>query len=137
MPEGMSAHPSREELASIFQNYQDQRIARVKKIYNLSGLMTRVQAWENVALRLVASYVFPWFSDARVADLFADAIKGAVKLDYVKLLGEKTGTAPWVDAPKSMAGYGRGRRGLFAVGTLVLSVAILGLLLPGTAARLL
>ena len=94
-PLGLSSHPSKEELSVVFQAYRDQRIARVSHIFRLSALMTREQAWDNLLYKDVSKYVFPRMSDATVASIFADAIKGAVKLDFVPLRNKFEGTVPW------------------------------------------
>lgn len=138
-PDGLAAHPRRAELAAVFGAYQTQRAPRVKRIFDLSALLTRVQAWDGWPLKAVARYVFPWVSDARVADLFAGAVRGGVALDYVPLpVG--AGTVPW-DAAAATASTAtavaapRGlRRLLAAVGALVLSYVMLQMVMHRPAA---
>jgi hypothetical protein len=94
-PEGLSSHPSQQELSAVFQVYRDERIPRVKAIFELSAHMTREQAWHNLIYKGVSKFVFPYMSDVRVAGVFADVIKGGVKLDFVPLRNRFEGTVPW------------------------------------------
>ena len=67
----------------MFQEYQDAQKARIKKISPTCYYATRMQAWDNVALRLVSQYMAPLLGDEPVANYTATMVKGAVKLDYL------------------------------------------------------
>jgi hypothetical protein len=139
-PEGLSSHPSCKELTEVFKAYQEERTPRVKQIFDLSGLMTRIQAWQNPALKIVAKYIFPLVSDSQVADLFAGAVKGGVKLDYLPV-EESMGTVAWESerdrlAKKAAKKNAReGNRILAAAGSLMVTAAALAVWLRGPTAR--
>ncbi|KAK8102443.1 hypothetical protein PG984_015589 [Apiospora sp. TS-2023a] len=102
-PLGLSSHPSTQELSGLFQAYRDQRAPRVLQIFRLSALMTREQAWHNPLYKAVARFVVPHMSDATVGSVFSDAVKGAVKLEFLPLQTKFAGTVDWVDdSGKSM-----------------------------------
>ncbi|KAK2749197.1 putative secondary metabolism biosynthetic enzyme [Myotisia sp. PD_48] len=89
--------PTRAELNAGFQKYQRTRTPRVKKIFDLAAMMTRLQAWDGWLLKFVMRYIVPLVGDNRVADQFAKVIKGAVKLDYVPLGNVPRGSVKWED----------------------------------------
>ena len=132
-PLGLSSHPSTAELSSVFSAYQEERTPRVKQIYDLSGLLTRVQAWQNPALKIVAKYIFPLVSDSQVANLFAGAVKGGVKLDFLPV-EDVTGSVAWESEGDRLAkkknDVKSGRNRVVAtVGSLVVSCAALAVYL--------
>ena len=52
-------------------------------IMDFSSLITRLQAWDSVLLRFVASWVIPYQSDRKIADQLGEIIRAAPKLEYV------------------------------------------------------
>ena len=89
--------PDKSAIEAAFHEYQETREARVKKIFDLSSLITRLQAWDNVVLRLAACFVIPWQRDAKIAEEMGTIIKAAPKLDYVPLAECKKGLVMWDD----------------------------------------
>ncbi|RDW80309.1 FAD binding protein-3 [Coleophoma cylindrospora] len=122
-PLGLSSHPSQQELSDVFQAYRDQRIARVSQIFRLSALMTREQAWDNLLYKGVSKYVVPHMSDAIVASAFSEAVKGAVKLNFVTLHNNFEGTVPWDDGTGKLAAMNKSKGVMVAFGVLLLTYA--------------
>jgi hypothetical protein len=116
---------SKETISRIFEEYQELRRPRMKKVLNLAYQMTRLQAWDGRFMKFIQRYIVPLMGDDRVADHFADLVKGGVKLDYVPLQNPPSGTVPWDDElplKGSLAGFKRSSTlGFWAVG-LILSL---------------
>lgn len=74
---------SQPEISAMFQEYQDTQKARIKKIFATCYYATRMQAWDNVALRFVSQYMAPLLGDEPVANYTATMVKGGVKLNYL------------------------------------------------------
>ncbi|KAH8704707.1 FAD binding domain-containing protein [Talaromyces proteolyticus] len=116
---------SKETLSRIFEEYQELRKPRMKKVLNLAYQLTRLQAWDGWFMKFVQRFVIPWVGDERVADHFADLVKGGIKLDYVPLPNQPLGTVAWDDDPKKEASLPVSKKssslGLWALG-LILSL---------------
>lgn len=88
---------SQKTISAVFEEYQELRKPRMKKVLNLAYQLTRLQAWDGFIMKLIQRYVIPWIGDARVADHFAEIVKGGIKLDFVPLPDHRTGTWEWDD----------------------------------------
>lgn len=101
------------------------RKPRMKKVLNLAYQMTRLQAWDGRLMKFIQRYIVPLVGDDRVADHFADLVKGGVKLDYVPLHNPPPGTVEWDDELPQKGSLGAFKRsstlGFWAVG-LILSL---------------
>ena len=84
-------------LSQIFEEYESERKPRIKKVNDISALMTRLQAWDGIVMKFVARWILPLISDARVADQFAELVKAGCKLDYVPVTFKPQGTVQWDD----------------------------------------
>jgi hypothetical protein len=97
------ARPSRATLRAVFTAYQKERQPRMKEILEFSSLLTRLQAWDSIPLRFLATWIVPYQPDRRIADQLGDLIKRAPKLEYVKVGDDfKTGTVPWGDTKEAV-----------------------------------
>ena len=89
--------PTEHAITSAFQRYQIQRVPRVRKIHFLSGLITRLQAWDGILMRCMARWIVPLLiGDERIADQLSYLIKDSPKLDFVESMSRK-GTIAWSD----------------------------------------
>lgn len=80
----------------------------MKEIMEFSSLLTKLQAWDTVLLRLVATWVIPYQPDRRIADQLGDLIRRAPRLEYVPVgEGFARGVMPWADEDRD--GEGRGK----------------------------
>lgn len=80
-----SAKPTRATLTKVFQEYQDRRIPRMRKIVEFSNLITRVQAWDGFAMKATALYVLPYQSRTALGQQIGEVICDAEKLDFVPI----------------------------------------------------
>ena len=81
--------PSRATLRRIFADYQSEREARMRVIMALSSLITRIQAWDSIGLKWLATWILPYQPDNKLTDQMANIIKAAPKLDYVDVDGRE------------------------------------------------
>lgn len=107
---------SRQTISAIFEEYQELRKPRMKKVLNLAYQLTRLQAWDGLFMRMAQRYALPWVGDARAADHFADIVKAGVKLDFVPTPEHRIGTCAWDDEipeRKISSTAGDGKMGLW------------------------
>ena len=86
--------PSNVEMRLALQTYQDSRLARVKEIFNVSWMLTRLQAYDGWLMYLVQRWVMPVIGLDFVAKNVARTCSEAPKLDYVEF-EEESGTLGW------------------------------------------
>ncbi|KAL8911253.1 MAG: hypothetical protein Q9171_003551 [Xanthocarpia ochracea] len=77
------ARLSRAALNSMFAAYQKEREPRINEVMQFSSMLTRLQAWDSVLLRFLATWVIPYQPDQRIADQMGELIRKAPKLDFV------------------------------------------------------
>ncbi|KAI9369639.1 hypothetical protein BJX61DRAFT_545412 [Aspergillus egyptiacus] len=89
---------SRATLRKVFSAYQAEREGRMHEIAKLSSLITRVQAWDGWAIKVLASWVLPFQADHKLSDQMGEVIAAAPKLDYIDVgQGFPRGRLPWKD----------------------------------------
>ena len=87
--------PSKETFDAIFQEYQEGQIPRMQNITNVANLITCVQAWDSLWMKLMALWVVPVQSDRKLGQDPGDIIKGGVKLDFVPIREYKEKNVLW------------------------------------------
>ena len=95
--------PSNVEMQLALQTYQDSRLARVKEIFNVSWMLTRLQAYDGWLMYLVQRWVMPVIGLDFVAKNVAKTCSEAPKLDYVAF-EEERGTLGWTERKEAMVG---------------------------------
>ena len=95
--------PSNVEMQLALQTYQDSRLARVKEIFNVSWMLTRLQAYDGWLMYLVQRWVMPIIGLDFVAKNVAQTCSEAPKLDYVEF-EEESGTLGWKEKKEAMVG---------------------------------
>lgn len=93
--ESRGQRPSEEALARAFHAYQEERRPRMQEICEVSGLITRVQAWTSPLHWLLGNWVLPLQSDKAIANQLGEVVRTAPKLDYVSDMGFTSGKMPW------------------------------------------
>lgn len=89
---------SRATLEKVFGQYQRDREERMHEIMNLSSLITRLQAWDGIAPKLLACWVLPFQADHILTDQLGELIRKAPKLNYVGVgRGFARGRLQWAD----------------------------------------
>lgn len=102
-------HPTQDEIAAMFVEYQKERYARAKVFTELSGKVTRMHSYDTLMGRITAGYISPMVFEPQVKKLAMSWAKGP-KLDYVPvrtidetapgwLLAkeeERTSSMPWL-----------------------------------------
>ncbi|KAH7311416.1 FAD binding domain protein [Stachybotrys elegans] len=91
------AKPSPATLEKTLMGYQTERHARAKEIMELSGLITKVQAWDTPLHKFMATWALPLQPDRTVPDQLGEIIRGAPKLEFVEIDGFAKGRLPWKD----------------------------------------
>lgn len=77
-----SRHPTKDEITSMFAEYQKERYDRAKAFTDLSGKATRMNSYDTLFGRVFATYVAPMLYEVQIKKL-ATAWARAPKLDYV------------------------------------------------------
>ena len=95
--------PSNVEMQRALQTYQDSRLARVKDIFNVSWMLTRLQAYDGWLMYLVQRWVMPIIGLDFVAKNVAQTCSEAPKLDYIEFK-EESGTLGWKEKKEAMVG---------------------------------
>jgi hypothetical protein len=92
------AHPNKKpsdvEMRAALQSYQDARLARVKEIFHVSWMLTRLRAYDGWLMSLIQRWVMPLVGLDFVAKNVARTCSEAPKLDYVQF-DEDRGTLGW------------------------------------------
>lgn len=93
--ESRGQRPSEEALARVLHAYQEERRPRMQEICEVSGLITRVQAWTTPLHWLLGNWILPLQSDKAIADQLGEVVRTAPKLDYVSDAGFTSGKMAW------------------------------------------
>lgn len=90
--------PSTEALNSIFREYQGTRMKDASDMVDMSGLYTRVVAWNNPVWKFADQYVTKYIGgDCMLLDLLMiPMVKKGLTLDFVNEDNFKSGTTAWV-----------------------------------------
>lgn len=95
------ARPSRHTLSRLFAAYQAERLPRMAPIVDISSLLTRVQAWDGLAMRILATWILPYQRDRAIADQLGEIFRTAPRLEFVDAVegggGEFAGKMAWAD----------------------------------------
>ena len=86
--------PSKVEIGDAFQRYQAQRVPRVKEIFDMSWMVTRMQAYDGWLNYLLMRWILPSVGLDMLAKNVAKLCSTAPKLDYVPIK-EQQGTVEW------------------------------------------
>ena len=102
----LSAHPNKKpsdvEMRAALQSYQDARLGRVKEIFLVSWMLTRLQAYDGWLMYVIQRWVMPVVGLDFVARQVAQKCSEAPKLDYVQF-DELKGTLGWKEKePRKM-----------------------------------
>ncbi|KUI56260.1 2-heptyl-3-hydroxy-4(1H)-quinolone synthase [Cytospora mali] len=95
---GSNPDPSTEELNKVFQEYQEIRKKNASDMSGISGLYTRVVAWDNPLWKLADQYVNPYIGgDCALLDLLVVPLvaKQGNTLDFLDENNYKVGKTPW------------------------------------------
>ncbi|KAI9164120.1 FAD-dependent monooxygenase DEP2 [Paramyrothecium foliicola] len=113
------AKPSLATLEKTFKAYQTERHARVKGVMELSGLITKVQAWETPFHKFLATWALPLQPDRTVANQLGEIIRGGPKLEYVELKDFARGRLPWKDEEREKEGNRVVSHAMSGISTLI------------------
>lgn len=70
----------------------------MKDTMALSLLLTRVQAWNNILLKGLTTWILPYQLDHKLTDQMAELTRRAPKLDYVPISKDMfKGWVKWMD----------------------------------------
>lgn len=72
----------------------------MENIMAFSSLITSVQAWDGLAMRIVARFVLPYQRQGKLGEDVCGIIKDAPKLDFVPLGKYPKDKIPWDDESK-------------------------------------
>ncbi|CZS93680.1 hypothetical protein WAI453_001167 [Rhynchosporium graminicola] len=86
--------PSDVEMKTALTSYQASRLARVKEIFNVSWMLTRLQAYDGWLFYFIQRWVMPVIGLDFVAKQIAQTCSEAPKLNYVQF-AEERGTLGW------------------------------------------
>ena len=124
-PHSTQKRPSKAAITAAFQQYQDQRMPRVRKVYLISWFITRLQAFDGVFMRCVAQWLVPnVIGDARIADQLGYLVRNAPKLNFIPIESRR-GTMGWKDDEMLLKGGRYSRpRAIRAVAAVLILVGL-------------
>ncbi|KAI0842701.1 FAD binding domain protein [Hypoxylon sp. FL0890] len=89
------AKPSRATIEKAFAKYQAKQKDRAREVMNVSGQITKLQAWYTPLYKFAANWVSPYLPDRTIANQLGEVIRKAPKLDYVNFADFKNNRLPW------------------------------------------
>lgn len=87
--------PSRKEVTTAMQQYEDERQPRLKKIHHESAFVTRLQSYDTWFLYLLMRWILPWVGLAPIVHSVSKLGSRGPRLEYVHVKEER-GTIPWL-----------------------------------------
>jgi hypothetical protein len=129
--ESPQGKPNAAALHRMLNEYQRLRLIRAKQFIEISGLVTKMQAWENGWYKFMTRIV-PFLPDTTFANHLSNLLRGAPKLDFIPVPGNPQGTVKWDDdvfeakqrEAKSGSAFGRAVRNILSwTTTPILSLA--------------
>lgn len=93
-------NPSDTEVLTALESYQSSRLTRVKEIFQVSWMLTRLQAYDGWLMYLVQRWVMPVVGLDVVAKNVAKTCSEAPKLDFVAF-EEDRGTLGWKEGKEA------------------------------------
>lgn len=89
--------PSKKEVTAALQQFQDERLPRLKKIHDESAFVTRLQSFDTWFLYLLMRWILPFIGLAPIVHNVSKLGSQGPRLKYVEV-NEKQGTIPWLNA---------------------------------------
>jgi 2-polyprenyl-6-methoxyphenol hydroxylase-like FAD-dependent oxidoreductase len=86
--------PSNKEVTTALQQFQDERLPRLKKIHDESAFVTRLQSFDTWFLYLLMRWILPLIGLAPIVHNVSKLGSQGPRLKYVEV-NEKQGTIPW------------------------------------------
>ena len=97
-----SGKPSKKEVTTSLQRYEDERKPRLKKIHDESAFVTRLQSYDTWFLYLLMRWILPLIGLAPIVHSVSKLGSQGPRLKYVNVK-EEHGTIPWLN-PQPSAG---------------------------------
>ncbi|KEZ40773.1 FAD binding domain-containing protein [Scedosporium apiospermum] len=96
-----SSCPDTKSLVDCFAKYQASRFRDVKRTIDISGLYTRVVAWQNLAWKIIDLHVSPHTGGdiQLVKTLISPLIQKGAVLDFISESAFQQGKLPWRHTP--------------------------------------
>ena len=91
-PEG---RPSKKEITTALQRYEDERKPRLKKIHDESAFVTRLQSYDTWFLYLLMRWILTLIGLAPIVRSVSKLGSQGPRLKYVDVK-EEQGTIPWL-----------------------------------------
>ena len=88
--------PSKKEVISALQQYEDERKPRLKAIHKDSAFVTRLQSYDTWYLYILMRWILPWIGLMPIVNSVSKMGSQGPRLDYVDV-DEKSGTVPWLN----------------------------------------
>ena len=98
--------PSKKEVTTALQQYEDERKPRLKAIHKDSAFVTRLQSYDTWYLYILMRWILPWVGLMPIVSSVSKMGSQGPRLEYVDV-DEKSGTLPWLNPqPTSRAKAG-------------------------------
>jgi len=91
----LDGKPSRKQITTAMQQYEDERKPRLKKIHDESAFVTRLQSYDTWFLYLLMRWILPWVGLAPIVHSVSKLGSQGPRLEYVDVKEER-GTIPWL-----------------------------------------
>ena len=88
--------PSKKEVTAALQQFQDERLPRLKKIHDESAFVTRLQSFDTWFLYLLMRWILPLIGLAPIVHNVSKLGSQGPRLKYVEVK-EMQGTIPWLN----------------------------------------
>lgn len=88
--------PSKEEVTTALQQYQDERKPRLDKIHDEAAMVTRLMAYDKWYLYLLMRWILPLIGLAPLIYAVSKTGSEGPRLEYTKV-EEVHGTTPWLN----------------------------------------
>lgn len=89
--------PSKAAVTAMLKRYQDERKPRMKKVFDASALMTRLQAYDGYLNHFIMRWIVPIRGLGAMATDLAELVSGAPKFDFIPLKYPHPASVTWKD----------------------------------------
>ncbi|KAF2143952.1 uncharacterized protein K452DRAFT_224000 [Aplosporella prunicola CBS 121167] len=89
--------PDKAAIEAILGQYQAERTARMRPVIDVSALVTKVEAWENLGYKIL-SRVMPFLPESLIAQQTAKIIQVAPKLEFLPPPRDPKAAVPWISS---------------------------------------
>ncbi|KAL4900544.1 hypothetical protein BDW74DRAFT_182630 [Aspergillus multicolor] len=118
------ARPSMADLHRVFGQYQTRHLPRAKAVFEMSRMVTQVQAWDTLMMKYMSLYVAPYSDERAMPNELGKIVRAGPLLDFCPVPEWPRAKMEWDSEGVKTAETGAGRSGLLKSLILGATVAI-------------